>query len=282
MSFGAHALMRAPRFAALTAVVSCVCLFALSCSESTAPTRPSSVPVAPDGALTRVERDWLDRKGTIQVGAFNDYPPFGFVDANGKAVGMAVDFWNLVATRLSVKVVFTPVAFADQLAGLRQGRFDSLQGIFPVTERTQWFAFTTPYFDIDTRIYVGAAYTDRTTLGSLKGLTVAVVAGDSGQHIAADAALTTLVVKGYPDAVAAVATGKAQAMILDQLVADYFIAQARVSAAVKVVGAAVDAGQMTMPVRKDDVVLLGLLNKGIGWVGEGEFKAIYNKWMGQP
>lgn len=249
-------------------------------TASSSPSAPAS-PASSPGSLTTAEKDWLAQKGTLQIGAFNDYPPFAFLDKSGQAVGIAVDYWSLVAERLGIAVAFTPELFADQLEGLRQGRFDSLQGIFPLPEREQWFAFSHPYFAIDTRIYVDAAHAERTTLKSLKGLEVAVVDGDSGQAIADKAGLSTLVVKGYPDAVKAVASGKAQATILDQMVADYYIKEFKVTAKVKPAGKAVASGLMTMPLRKDDTVLLGILNKGIAMVGDSEFEGIYEKWMGQ-
>jgi ABC-type amino acid transport substrate-binding protein len=251
-----------------------------SASSSPAPSASASGA----SALTSAEQAYLAQKGTLQIGAFNDYPPFGFVDKSGKPVGIAVDYWKLVAQRLGVQVVFTPVLFADQLAGLRQGRFDSLQGIFPLAERKQWFAFSRPYFSIDTRIYTAAGAADLTTLKALKGakgLKVAVVKGDSGQQIADAAGLGTLAVKGYPQAVKAVASGAAQAMILDQMVADWYIKEFKVGTKVKAVGKPVATGLMTMPVRKDDTVLLGILDKGLAMVGDSEFEGIYEDWMGK-
>ena len=238
-------------------------------------------PASSPGALTAAEQDWLAEKGTLQVGAFSDYPPFGFADESGQAVGIAADYWKLVAEHLGVQVAFTPVLFADQLDGLKQGRFASLEGIFPLPEREQWFAFSRAYYMIDTRIYVAAAHTGSKTLKSLKGLKVAVVDGDSGQQLADDAGLSTLVVKGYPEAIKAVAAGAAQATILDQLVGDYYIKEFKVANKVKAVGKPVASGEMTMPVRKDDTMLLGILNKGIEMVGDSEFEGIYEKWMGQ-
>jgi ABC-type amino acid transport substrate-binding protein len=253
---------------------------AASPSPSASVSAPAS-PAASPGALTAAEQDWLAEKGTLQIGAFNDYPPFGFADESGQAVGIAADYWKLVAEHLGVQVAFTPVLFADQLDGLKQGRFDSLQGIFPLPEREQWFAFSRAFYMIDTRIYTDAAHTANKTLESLKGLKVAVVDGDSGQQLADDAGLSTLVVKGYPEAIKAVATGAAQATILDQLVGEYYIKEFKVSKKVKAVGKPVASGEMTMPVRKDDTMLLGILNKGIEMVGDSEFEGIYEKWMGQ-
>ena len=272
--------MRRPAPYLAIAVVLALASIALSACGSDQAVAPSPSASSPT-ALTAAEQDWLAQKGTLQVGSFSDYPPFGFVDEKGQAVGIAVDYWNLVADRLGVKVAFTPVLFAEQLDGLKQGRFDSLQGIFPLPEREQWFAFSQPYTTIDTRIYVDAAHTDRTTLAALEGLEVAVVAGDSGQQLAEDAGLTTLVVKSYPEAVAAVAAGKAQAMIMDELVAEYYITESDAAVKVKAVGEPVAAGEMTLPVGKDDTVLLGILNKGIEMVDESEVQAISDKWMGR-
>ena len=241
----------------------------------------SASPAASPGSLTAAEQEWLAQKGTLQIGAFSDYPPFGFADESGQAAGIAADYWKLVGERLGVEVAFTPELFADQLEGLKQGRFDSLEGIFPLPEREQWFAFTRAYYMIDTRIYVDAAHTGSKTLASLKGLKVAVVDGDSGQQLADDAGLSTLVVKSYPEAVKAVAAGAAQATILDELVGDYYIIELKVAKKMKAVGKPVASGEMTMPVRKEDTMLLGILNKGIEMVGDSEFEGIYEKWMGK-
>ncbi|MBM3146374.1 MAG: transporter substrate-binding domain-containing protein [Actinobacteria bacterium] len=257
-----------------------------ACGGDTAPppdtsTTGSSAPAdSPSGgALTAAEEEWLAEKGALQVGAFSDYPPFAFVDEDGAPAGMAVDYWDLLAERLGVEIVVTPVLFDEQLEGLKDGRFDTLQGIFPLPEREQWFAFSQPYFTIDTRIFVAAGHDDVTTLEGLEGLKVAVVKGDSGQQIADDAGLTTLVVEGYPEAVKAVASGAAQAMILDEMVADYYINEFDLADSVKAAGGdPVASGDMTLPVRKDDTVLLGILDKGISMVGDSEFEGIYERW----
>ncbi len=158
------------------------------------------------------------------AGAFSDYPPFSFVPSEGgEATGIAVDYWNLMAYRLGVGLELTPILFTEQIEGLKDGRFDSLTGIFPLPEREQWFAFSRAWFMIDTRIYTDAGHTADKTLQGLKGLTVAVVA----------------------------------------------------------VGKPVAGGEMTLPVRKDETMLLQITNKGISMVGEAEFQGIYETCMGE-
>jgi polar amino acid transport system substrate-binding protein len=250
---------------------------------SASPPLPGYPATPPAGAptLTAEEEAWLAEKGTLEVGAFNDYPPFSFQPfEGGEATGIAVDYWKLIAYRLGVEVAFTPTFFSDQLEGLKDGRFDSLTGIFPLEERKQWFAFTRAWFMIDTRIFTDAAHKSDKTLASLKGLTVSVVKDDSGQQIADDAGLETLVVESYPEAVKAVGEGRAQAMILDQPVGEYYVKEFGYKGKVAAVGKPVASGEMTLPVRKDDTVLLAILQKGIGMVGEAEFEGIYETYMG--
>ena len=135
-------------------------------------------------SLTDAETAYLANKGTLTVGGFNDYAPFGFVDESGAAAGIAVDYWNLLAERLGIKVTFVPVVFADQLDGLKKGAYDALQGIFPLPEREQWFAFSQPYYEVGTSMYVDSAHADAASVEDLEGLTVAVVKDDSGQSLA--------------------------------------------------------------------------------------------------
>ncbi len=184
------------------------------------------------------------------------------MDDTGEAVGIAADYWRLIGERLGVGIEFFPVQFADQLDGLKAGTYDSLQGIFPLESRKEWFAFSPTYLEIPTRIFTTAADAAAvTSLDSLSGMKVAVVDGDSGQQIADDAGLETLVVPGYPDAVKAVAEGTAGATILDELVGVYYINQFGYDDEVGPAGPAVDEGQMTLPVQKDDTILLGILTK---------------------
>jgi len=110
---------------------------------------------------------------------------------------------------------------------------------------------------------------------------VAVVKDDSGQQIADDAGLKTLVVTGYPEAVKAVGAGEAQAMILDEPVGAYYIKEFDLVGKVKAVGEPVADGKMTMPVRKDETMLLEILDKGVYMIGEAEFEGIYETYMGE-
>ena len=264
----------------LALVAAAAMLPALGCGgqvEATITTSGSS-PAA--NLLTPAEQQWLAQKHTLLVGAFSDYPPLGFVDENGLAVGVTVDYWRLVAGRLGVSVVFLPGFFSDQVEALKAGRLDSMVGMFPLPERAQYFDFSGSYCTVETYSFVDPEHLDRTTLDSLRGLTVAVVTGDIGQELADRAKLSTLKVKGYPQAVMAVGSGKAQAMIMDGPTAEYYILRYGLTGKLQKVGQALGAGQVAIPVRKGDTMLLGILNKGRTLVSAAEVDAIFAKWLG--
>jgi ABC-type amino acid transport substrate-binding protein len=239
----------------------------------------------PAGApqLTAEEKAWLAENTELAVGAFDDYPPFSFTpDDGGEPAGIAIDYWNLLGQRLGVKIAFAPTTFSNQLDWLKTGKVDSLTGIFALPERKQWFAFSRPWMEIDTRIFTDAQHTDATTLKKLKAqdLMVAVVKDDSGQSIADAAGLKTLVVPGYDDAVKAVGTGRAQAAILDEPVGVFYAKQFGYGVKVQVAGKPVAVGMMTLPVLKDNTMLLGILDKGIAMIGDSEFEGIQEKYLG--
>jgi ABC-type amino acid transport substrate-binding protein len=270
-------------------------LLAAACGGGSSPSPAESTAVAltaasaasglPPGApqLTAEEKAWLAENTELAVGAFSDYPPFSFTpDDSGEPAGIAIDYWNLLGSRLGLKIAFAPTTFSNQLDWLKTGKVDSLTGIFALPERKQWFAFSRPWMEIDTRIFTAAAHKDATTLKKLKAqdLMVAVVKDDSGQSIADSAGLKTLVVPGYDDAVKAVGTGKAQAAILDEPVGAFYVKESDYSGKVVAVGKPVAAGMMTLPVLKENTTLLGILDKGISMIGDSEFEGIQEKYLG--
>jgi ABC-type amino acid transport substrate-binding protein len=280
----------APAVVLLAAAVLAVGLLAAACGGDDGASSPSpaassaAASPASGSALTAEEQAWLAETKELAVGAFDDYPPFSFVaDEGGEPAGIAIDYWTLLGERLGVEIAFSPTTFSNQLDWLKTGKVDSLTGIFPLEERKQWFAFSRPWMAIDTRIFVDAGNKDATTLDMLKeqGLTVAVVKDDSGQSIADDAGLKTLVVEGYNQAVEAVGTGDAQAAILDEPVGVFYAKEFGYDGEVMAVGDPVAGGMMTLPVLKENAMLLGILDKGIEMIGDSEFEGIYEKYMGE-
>ena len=230
--------------------------------------------------LNPAQRSWAKQHGPLKVGAFKDYPPFGFVDAHGKVKGMSIDFWRLLSQKVFVPVSFECVGFADQLKGLKSGRFDSLAGIFDLPSRAGDFDFTKPFYAINTYIWVGPGQPEVRGWAGLKDLAVGVVEGDSGQVLAQQNGLNPKAYADYPQVVDALGKGEIQAMVMDQLVATYYLHKRNLQGMVRSTGAPVDGGRMCLPVAKGNAMLLEILNQGVAAVSPAEMKAIEKKWLG--
>ncbi len=248
-----------------------ICLFCL----------PLVSKVKAEDPLNAKQRAWLKNHGTIRVGAFNFYPPFGFVDETGEPQGMSIDFWRLISSKLDFWVQFSPIAFKNQLNGLKSGKYDSLTGIFPLMKRQKFFDFSKSYTIIRTYIYVKPKHSHLESLKDLKGLKVSAVEGDSGQTVGREAGLNPFSFPTYREAIFNLANGDTDAIIMDELVVTYYIAKHNFHGKIIKIGQPVDEGKMTLPVSKGNTILLDILNKGIDMVSKDEWEKIEKEWLGQ-
>jgi cystine transport system substrate-binding protein len=239
-----------------------------------------SLPSCTVDPLTPAQRAWLAQKGTINIGVFNNYPKFGFLNGAGQPVGLSIDYWNLLAAKLHFKVQFHPASIDNQLKGLENGRFDSLAGIFPLPDRRAQIDFSEPFYTITTCIYVAPGRTGIKNLEDLKGLKVGVVEGDSSQDLAKRAHLTPTLFITYNETVMALAKGKVQAIILDCPVVEYFIRKDSLQDKICQVEPTVARSQMTLPVKHGNAMLLGILNRGLSLITPEERQKIEKKWSG--
>jgi len=85
-------------------------------------------------------------KGVINVGLEGTYPPFSFVDADGKLTGFEVEFSEALAKELGVKVKLQPTKWEGILAALESKRLDAVINQVTITEeRKKKYDFSEPY-----------------------------------------------------------------------------------------------------------------------------------------
>jgi polar amino acid transport system substrate-binding protein len=106
--------------------------------------------LAAPALLTRralaVTPDEIKSRGKLVVGIQGDNPPWGFIDASGKQMGIDADMGALFAKELGVEVEFVPLAVANRIPALTTGRVDILfatMGMLP--DRAKVVQFSKPY-----------------------------------------------------------------------------------------------------------------------------------------
>ena len=142
---------------------------------------------APQSIVNLLRRDltWqtIQADGLWRVGMDPSFPPFEWLDDNGKPVGYDVELTERIAAHWGLRVEIVPIGFDSLVDAVQTGRVDSVVSALPYDERlTRNLAYSPPYFD------AGLALATRTdsliqSVDDLVGETIAVEWGSLGDMI---------------------------------------------------------------------------------------------------
>jgi len=97
-------------------------------------------------ARAQSQLETVKARGTLQVGVRFDSPPFGFVDADGKNVGIDVEIAQELAKRLGTKLQLLQVTAQSRIPMLNSGKVDLLLAALTHTrEREKAIDFSITY-----------------------------------------------------------------------------------------------------------------------------------------
>lgn len=174
--------------------------------------------------------DVLD-KGYFIVGLDDSFPPMGFRDENGELTGFDIELAQALAAEMGLEAQLQPIDWKAKELELDGGNIDVIWNGYTITpERLEAVLMSDPYMKNE-QVVVVPADSDIKTLADLAGKKVAVQDGSSAQDaIAGDEELAGSIGEqvDFKDNVTAlmdVASGQTDALAVDSVVADYYIAQ---------------------------------------------------------
>ena len=91
--------------------------------------------------------DVVKKRGVLIAGVKNDLPPLGYIDRDGKWVGVEVEMAQYLASKLGVTLKMELVSSLTRIPMLVNGNVDLLVSISPTRERAKTIDFTRAYFD---------------------------------------------------------------------------------------------------------------------------------------
>ncbi|MFC5743660.1 ATP-binding protein [Dyella tabacisoli] len=96
--------------------------------------------------LSSKEREWLAQLPPLRVTAGENYPPFSFLDALGRPIGLDEDYFNYVVEQLGLRVerVRRPSLTAI-LQSAKAGEVDLIATVTPSAERADYLLFSHAY-----------------------------------------------------------------------------------------------------------------------------------------
>jgi ABC-type amino acid transport substrate-binding protein len=89
---------------------------------------------------------------SLRIGTEGNYPPFSFLNADGRLTGFEVDLGNRLCDIIDASCQWETMKFGDLIPALLEGRIDAIMASVAITpERRKLLAFSTRYYSTPIR-----------------------------------------------------------------------------------------------------------------------------------
>lgn len=226
-------------------------------------------------------------QGYFTLGLDDAFPPMGFrEEGTNDIVGFDIDLAKEAANRMGVEVKFQPVVWDTIIEELNGGNIDVIWNGLTITEdRQKQIAFTNPYI-ANRQIIIVQKNSTLTDKKSLAGKKIGVQAGSSAIE-AIEKDQTTYKSFGElvqfdnnVDAMTDLASGRIDAVVVDEVVGRYYIAKK--ADQYKVLEENFGEEEYGVGLRKTDKAFLAELQKALDAMkADGTSAKISEKWFGE-
>jgi len=218
----------------------------------------------------------------IVIGGDRDYPPYEFLDKDGKPAGYNVDLSRAIADVMGMQVEFRFGGWSEMRSALMKGSVDVLQGISYSGDRAKILAFSPPHTIINHAIFARKETLPVSTLEELRGKEIIVFQdGIMHDYLRSLGFAKELVLTDTPaDALRLLASGKHDYAVLAMLPGMYIIREHKLSNLIPV-AKSISTQRYCYAVRKGNEELLARFNEGLAILKKtGQYQEIYDKWLG--
>ncbi|MEF9951890.1 MAG: transporter substrate-binding domain-containing protein [Clostridium sp.] len=219
----------------------------------------------------------------IIVGGDSDYPPYEFIDKDGKYRGFNIDIMEAIAEKIGYTVSFEPKKWSEALSDLEKGKIDAVQGMNKITLRENMFLFSNPYTINEQVIFTKSDTSYITDIGDLHGRRVGLQEDDVCMQLLNGVSDINIVpYKSQRDAMMGLLNGEVEAVIGNKIVGLYEIQKNKLLDKVKITGETVFSTEYSMVTNVKNKDIIPMFNKGLEDIkASGEYDRIHNKWFGE-
>lgn len=230
--------------------------------------------------LTDEERAYIASKGTIQMVVDPDWYPYEELDENKMHRGIAAELIQLIESRTGLSFEVVPTAnWEETLEVAKAGKVDVVSFLNASEERSKWLIFSKPYF-VDPNVLITRENHDYiSNLARLSNETLVLPKGTSiEERLRKDYPNINIVtVASEADAIEAVDQKKAD-MTLRSLTMAAFIIKEDGFFNLKIAGEIpAYTNQLRMGITGNDVILQGIIDKGIDSISQQEVQQAINQ-----
>ncbi len=232
-------------------------------------------------SLTKKESIFLKEHPVITAHNEVDYPPYNFYE-EGKPKGFSIDYLNLLADRLGIKVKYiSGYSWAEYMEMAHKNKIDVMLNIMRTPQREKFLHFTQPYAGTKKAIFTNDSTIQ--TLRDLDGKTVSVVKGYFMQHFleAYHPDIKLKLENDAPSCISSVKDGSSNATVGSSGIMSYLMKKNKLYLAyghlIKDRRLSLDLNIATSPAQS---MLRDVLQKAMYSVSNSELNALKEKWMG--
>jgi len=218
----------------------------------------------------------------VVFGGDRDYPPYEFLDGDGRPAGYNVDLTRAIAEVMGFRAEIRLGGWSEMRHALDEGRIDALQGMSWSEERARHLAFSPPHTLVNHAIFARKGTPPVASLEQLRGHAVAVHrAGIVDEHLTALGFGGSLLRTDTPaDALRLLASGQGEYAVVAALPGTYITRQLKLTN-VEQVAANVASHRYGYAVRQGDALLLSRIEEGLAILKQtGRYDRIRERWLG--
>jgi polar amino acid transport system substrate-binding protein len=226
--------------------------------------------------------DEIRKKGYMTFATDGAYPPMEFTDENNNIMGFDIDLGEAICGKLGVEHRPLITDWEGLIPGLMKGKFDVIMSAMNITEERLKSVDFVPYYEMGQLIVVSAGNPKGIhQLEDLAGKTVAVQTGSTNEDAARGVEGAEVRLFGtFTDAMMEVSAGRADACILDSVVAKHYMLMQ--PGAYEVASDVFFEAPVGIAVSKEAPELKEAIEQALAELREdGTFDSITEKWFGE-
>ena len=231
--------------------------------------------------LSEDEKAWLAEHPVLKLGYDIDWPPIEQIDKNGRYVGLAPDFFSIMAQRLGIAIEpVAPTNWASMLSLAKKGELDLMSAVVQTPQRDEFLDFTNPYLTFPMVVVTREEVTYISDMSDLNGKRVGVVSGYATQDrlINNHPEIKVVPAKDVRVGLLDLVQGKTFAFIGNLATISRIIEREGLSE-IKISGETPYKFNLCIGVRKGEAILVSIMQKALDSLSEEEGANIYNRWI---
>lgn len=233
-------------------------------------------------AAFAADKDVAPDQPVIIVGGEHSYPPYSFLDKEGKPSGFNVELTQAIADVMGMKVEVRLGSWAEMRKSLDSGEIDVLQGMSYSDERAKIYDFSPPFTIVHHSIYARKGSPVVSSLKELANKEVIVekdgIAYDYLRHSNIKAKL--ILQDSVADALRLLASGKHDYAVVAMLPAEFLKRELELSN-IFPVAKRIEARSYCYAFEKGNPEIAARFAEGLAILrNSGKFQEIRRKWLG--